>query len=1126
LSAAQPQVEALEARQLLTGVGYLGGHLLPNVEVDAVYFGPDWTANPAYQQMAGQMNNFLSEITNSPYMDMLNEYGVGRGFLNGWDFTTDNWNLHNTWINGQYYTSIDDNDITSMLRGEIAAGNLPSPDANRLYMVYVAPSTVVTDTVAGVVHSNSVNNFTGYHSQSIDLFGTSFAYAVVVDPTGYPGSVPEGSASGLSTLQYDTRVSSHELAEATTDADFMGWMDRNPFSSTFTQEIGDIADSTLPVGQVDGYLGDGFLVQKEWSNLANTSILWGTNFNIDSSGTLYVNGDQEYWNNNDVFTVDQDAVGNITVTLNGAPVSFGPGVVNSIVIQGGTGNDVINIDSTTTAGVSVYLGDGTDTVNIAPLSENLSYIQNSVSIHGGAGTGSLNVFDQSNTAVGEWYQVNASTISRTGSAAITYSGLGSVIVDGGSGSAYFYTVDSTSTATTVNTGSSSGLVYVAALTNNLDDLPGPLTVQGNGSVGLRILDQSNPNLVLTQDTISGSSVTRLGQTIDAFGNPIVFHGASINYSGVSSLELDTGNLPTVVDVEGTTAATSVSAGPGTVAALVCSRSGNLDSIQGALTFNGNGFMPLSIDDHLNANIVLTQDTLTGSSLTRFAQSFNPLNGWPTFHTASIDYSGVGSVALNTGSFPTMIDVESTSAPTTLTPGPGTLLTQLSAQAENLNGIQGALTIAGAGNFPLIANDQNNTYAAAYTLSDSSFTRSGFGGLHYSGLSQIALVGGSHGNALTVTIAPVIKTAIDLGSGNNTLVGPHAANTWTITAANQGTLDSTLSFSDVENLVGSSDIDLFKFSGANPSLAGTISGTGSYSLNYVGYSGGPIAVNLQKHSASLIDGGAPGGLGSISSLTGNGRIGNTLTAANILNTWTITGANSGTLNSFQFGNIPHLIGGRGVDTFKFTPKGREVGINGGGAPAGQGDWLDYSALSTAITVNLATGSASNVNGGAAGAVAKIQNVISGSGVATLIGNSQGNILIGHGGADTITGGSGRSLLIGGSGASTVNGGSGGDILIGGRTSYDTTNHAALMAILAEWQSTDSYAVRTDAINDGTIGGHAGIELACGISVFDNPASNLEHLNGNASSSQLDWFFASAASQYSQLETGEIVNNDPN
>src|ERR1051326_1636685 len=124
--------------------------------------------------------------------------------------------------------------------------------------------------------------------------------------------------------------------------------------------------------------------------------------------------------------------------------------------------------------------------------------------------------------------------------------------------------------------------------------------------------------------------------------------------------------------------------------------------------------------------------------------------------------------------------------------------------------------------------------------------------------------------------------------------------------------------------------------------------------------------------------------------------------------------------------------------------------------------------------MAAGAATNVNGGAAGAVTNVMTVYGGNGGATLTGSGSGNVLVGGTGADSITGGAGRSILLGGKGADQMFGGSGdsatgGDILVGDGTSYDsstTNNLKALMALLAEWQSADTYATRFSKINTGT------------------------------------------------------------
>jgi hypothetical protein len=117
--------------------------------------------------------------------------------------------------------------------------------------------------------------------------------------------------------------------------------------------------------------------------------------------------------------------------------------------------------------------------------------------------------------------------------------------------------------------------------------------------------------------------------------------------------------------------------------------------------------------------------------------------------------------------------------------------------------------------------------------------------------------------------------------------------------------------------------------------------------------------------------------------------------------------------------------------------------------------------------------------------------------------------------------GLSNITGGSGGSA----SGGDILIGGYTSYDTmsaANELALMSILAEWQSGDSYTTRATDINTGTGGGLNGTnKLNWGVTVFDNGKANT--LTAQAGSAAVDWFFAKTVAECANTESGEYLNN---
>jgi hypothetical protein len=128
----------------------------------------------------------------------------------------------------------------------------------------------------------------------------------------------------------------------------------------------------------------------------------------------------------------------------------------------------------------------------------------------------------------------------------------------------------------------------------------------------------------------------------------------------------------------------------------------------------------------------------------------------------------------------------------------------------------------------------------------------------------------------------------------------------------------------------------------------------------------------------------------------------------------------------------------------------------------------------------------------------------------------NILLGGGGTNTLMGGTGRDILLGGKGADKLVAGSGDDILIGGTTNFDA-NTAALLAIGAEWFSTDAYLTRVNDIlglnGTGNLNG----------AFFFNPTT----VHSDALSNQLfgstgqDWFFLDALDGVSGVRSGEIT-----
>ncbi|MBJ7607942.1 MAG: hypothetical protein JF887_00720 [Candidatus Dormibacteraeota bacterium] len=148
----------------------------------------------------------------------------------------------------------------------MAAGNLPQPSASTLYAIYFPAGVTITQ--GG---STSGVQFCAYHGTTS---GPEMFYSVLPDFSS-PG-MSSGCGSG-SEFQNVTSVSSHELVEATTDAEVgletnnappLAWYDPT------NGEIGDICNGQQR--QITGGDGNVYTVQLEWSNVQNACVASST----------------------------------------------------------------------------------------------------------------------------------------------------------------------------------------------------------------------------------------------------------------------------------------------------------------------------------------------------------------------------------------------------------------------------------------------------------------------------------------------------------------------------------------------------------------------------------------------------------------------------------------------------------------------------------------------------------------------------------------------------------------------------------------------------------------------------------------------------------------------------------
>ena len=328
-----------------------------------------------------------------------------------------------------------------------------------------------------------------------------------------------------------------------------------------------------------------------------------------------------------------------------APLSGIDKGTGKLVVNGGNGNDTYNVEGTK-PGIAVTLqgGSGNDTYNISPTAKDLDNIQGNVGISGGLGANTLNIFDGSNSNA-VTYSVTSSTVTRTGSATISYNSLTeNLTLDGGSANDT-YNIESTSASTPVhvNGGTGNDTFSVSPTAKNLNTIKGALTISGyGGNNALNLFDQSNAGV--STYALTSSSVTRNG-------------AALISYSSLESITLDGGSANDTYNIESTSASTPVTieAGTGNDTFNISPAAKNLDNIRGDVAISGGfGTNTLNLFDENNAKAVTysvtsTTVTRTGSATISYSSVNMALNGSSGNDTYNINGTPDGmKLALNAG----------------------------------------------------------------------------------------------------------------------------------------------------------------------------------------------------------------------------------------------------------------------------------------------------------------------------------------------------------------------------------------------------------------------------------------------------------------------------------------------
>lgn len=215
---------------------YNGGPVIRLPEVYITFWGPQWT-DAAHSARSRRLNQFVQDLLNSRYMNVLSQYGVGSGAGAAGRFIKSG-SVGN--VPGQ----LDEAGIAKVIQTSIHAGDLPEPpstDNNIALIIYLDETVAVNEPGLRMCEPTSDNAF-GFHSDFTTTAGNSFYYAVIpaLDDACIKNTCPNGNCSLQLTQTQEERLSqvtSHEFAEMCTDPKFQtGW-----FGPT-SDENGDICN--------------------------------------------------------------------------------------------------------------------------------------------------------------------------------------------------------------------------------------------------------------------------------------------------------------------------------------------------------------------------------------------------------------------------------------------------------------------------------------------------------------------------------------------------------------------------------------------------------------------------------------------------------------------------------------------------------------------------------------------------------------------------------------------------------------------------------------------------------------------------------------------------------------------
>lgn len=263
VSARKPvRSAASPGKPAFPGFIYNGGPVITAPKVYTSFWGKLWS-DAAHQAAAQRLNQFVQDLLNSNFMNVLSQYGAGAGAGRSAFGKS-------SFVAG-VASQLTDADIHGVIQSNINSGAIPEPPANNASLaliIFLDEGTEVKDTNLGVVMCEPKGDTAfGYHNFFTTSAGNAFYYGVI--PALDDACIRNSCGGSGCTLQLSqtqeqrrTQVTSHEFAEMLTDPNPpTGWYDQSDPNSA---ECGDICNGEADT--IPGSAGSGaWTVQRIYS---------------------------------------------------------------------------------------------------------------------------------------------------------------------------------------------------------------------------------------------------------------------------------------------------------------------------------------------------------------------------------------------------------------------------------------------------------------------------------------------------------------------------------------------------------------------------------------------------------------------------------------------------------------------------------------------------------------------------------------------------------------------------------------------------------------------------------------------------------------------------------------------